>query len=133
MFQDIDLSRECQTAYQQYQQQPSVAGISLTNSSTVTSGSINSSSSSSSSSSKGSGSGIDMQIQVLTTGYWPAPAPCPSLILPPEVAAQMESFDAFYMVKYQGRRLAWAHPLERCVVRTTTFSCDNGSASHNHS
>lgn len=29
----------------------------------------------------------------------------------------MQQFEAFYSAKYQGRRLMWAHSLERCVVR----------------
>ncbi len=61
-----------------------------------------------------------MQLQVLTTGYWPSPAPTNTLVLPEEVTARIQSFEAFYGNKYQGRRLVWAHALERCVVRYTT-------------
>ena len=29
---------------------------------------------------------------------------------------RMHTFEAFYSSKYQGRRLAWAHALEHCLV-----------------
>ncbi|KAJ1401736.1 hypothetical protein B484DRAFT_305584, partial [Ochromonadaceae sp. CCMP2298] len=61
-------------------------------------------------------SDIDIHVQVLTTGYWPSSAPSPGLLLPPEILALSGQFEAFYGAKYQGRRLHWAHSLERCVV-----------------
>ena len=104
MFQDVDLSRECQIAFQ----------------------SQGSSSSSSSGSSSSSSSGyVDMQVQVLTTGYWPTPAAVHTtskagdggrIVLPVELRLSMDKFEAFYASKYQGRRLLWAHSLERCIV-----------------
>ena len=38
------------------------------------------------------------------------------MVLPSELRWAMERFEAFYAGKYQGRRLLWAHSLERCVV-----------------
>lgn len=58
-----------------------------------------------------------MQMQVLTTGYWPSAAPTTTLVVPEEISSRMSAFEAFYAAKYQGRRLVWAHALERCVVR----------------
>ena len=63
-----------------------------------------------------SNSSMELHVQVLTTGYWPATPPTATLVLPEELTTRMQSFDAFYTNKYQGRRLAWAHALERCVV-----------------
>lgn len=57
-------------------------------------------------------------MQVLTTGYWPSAAPTTTLLLPEEIRARMDAFESFYSAKYQGRRLVWAHALERCVVGT---------------
>lgn len=61
-------------------------------------------------------SGMEMQLQVLTTGYWPTPAPTNTIVLPEEITVRMQCFESFYSGKYQGRRLVWAHALERCVV-----------------
>lgn len=66
---------------------------------------------------------MEVHIQVLTTGYWPSPAACPTLVIPEEVAARIQQFEAFYAAKYQGRRLVWAHSLERCVVSVNCCSC----------
>jgi cullin-4 len=58
----------------------------------------------------------EAQFQVLTTGYWPATAPTEGLRLPPELITLQERFTSFYCSKYQGRRLQWAHTLQRCVI-----------------
>lgn len=60
-------------------------------------------------------------MQVLTTGYWPSAAPTTTLKLPEEILSRMSTFEAFYAAKYQGRRLVWAHALERCVVRVLLY------------
>lgn len=93
MFQDVDLSKDAVAAFAQH----------LTKA-------------------RGGGSGggksdiIDAHYQVLTTGYWPAPPPSESIRLPPELVAARDRFNAFYNAKYQGRRLLWAHALERCIL-----------------
>jgi cullin-4 len=101
MFQDVDLSRECQIAFQSQ------------------------SSNRTGSSSSGSSGTLDMQVQVLTTGFWPTPAAVHTtskagdggrIVLPLELRLWMEKFETFYANKYQGRRLLWAHSLERCIV-----------------
>jgi cullin-4 len=53
--------------------------------------------------------------QVLTVGYWPT-YPSIALSLPLEVAQQKQQFEAFYSVRYTGRRLAWVHYLDRVVL-----------------
>jgi hypothetical protein len=114
MFQDVDLSRECSAAFRLYQISKSKDGLISTD--------LNA---------------VEMHIQVLTTGFWPSTnsgsksfksqSSCSensngvigensSLIIPVELQALMGSFQSFYVQKYQGRRLAWAHALERCVV-----------------
>jgi len=98
MFQDIDLSRDVMLAYQQY-----VSG--LDNLPTLVR--------------KPTSSPIaaEFHAQVLTTGFWPTPVSGESeLIIPPELRQLQDHFNTFYMHKYQGRRLAWAHSLERCVL-----------------
>ena len=117
MFQDVDLSRECQLAFQNQ---------SSSNSNSSSSGGGGSSNSSSSSSTTGGSAGyVDMQVQVLTTGYWPTPAAVHTtskagdggrIVLPLELRLSMDKFETFYANKYQGRRLLWAHSLERCIV-----------------
>lgn len=54
-------------------------------------------------------------MQVLTTGYWPTPQSTEGLALPEELRALQDRFNDFYTAKYQGRRLVWAHSLERSV------------------
>ena len=56
---------------------------------------------------------------MLTTGYWPSPAQAPeNLLIPAPLQALQDHFTSFYTHKYQGRRLVWAHALERCVLVT---------------
>lgn len=97
MFQDVDLSKDAMTAFTQY-----IAKLKA-----------NANSKSSGCSSRGD---IDAHFQVLTIGYWPAPPPSESVRLPPELIASRDRFNVFYNAKYQGRRLMWAHALERCIL-----------------
>lgn len=108
MFQDVELSRECLAAYQLHLQ-----------TATESNGSV------------GSGHEPEMSVQVLTTGYWPTTVTAyttsfgtsgdvqvaaGSILIPPELKAPMIRFNTYYTSKYQGRRLCYAHSLERCVV-----------------
>lgn len=52
-------------------------------------------------------------MQVLTTGFWPSAPSSEGLVVPEEVRALQKQFNDFYVSKYQGRRLVWAHALER--------------------
>ncbi|KAJ8601230.1 hypothetical protein CTAYLR_003227 [Chrysophaeum taylorii] len=58
----------------------------------------------------------DLHPTVLTTGYWPA-YPRTALVLPAELSKLKTHFQDFYASRFRGRRLAWHHDLERCVVR----------------
>ena len=90
MFQDADLSRECQSAFVQYCHGDTAAGR--------------------------ASSGPEMSVQVLTTGYWPSVPHTDNLVLPAELVGLRDKFTTFYTGKYQGRRLSFAHSLDRCVV-----------------
>ena len=59
----------------------------------------------------------DFDPKVLTVGYWPisVPTSC-TLKLPKNLLALRTRFDEYYTGKYQGRRLTWAHAVDRCVV-----------------
>jgi len=93
MFQDIELGKECQAAFLAHLNK-------IQNSSTPVT----------------FPGKLELEMQVLTTGYWPTAPPCTTLILPEEITTRVEAFESFYSNKYQGRRLVWAHALERCVV-----------------
>lgn len=58
----------------------------------------------------------EISIQLLTTGYWPTFPAYPTLVMPSELQALMRQFQHFYDHHFQGRRLTWAHALERCIV-----------------
>ena len=58
---------------------------------------------------------IDCTFQVLTTGYWPANLHV-DIAIPAEIVPYQDRFKGYYNNKYQGRRLMWAHSLDRCVV-----------------
>ncbi|KAK7751479.1 hypothetical protein SLS62_006564 [Diatrype stigma] len=61
-------------------------------------------------------SNIDLNVTVLSVAAWPT-YPDSQLILPDEVATQIEQFDKYYVNKHTGRRLTWAHSLAHCVVK----------------
>mmetsp|Transcript_6817 Transcript_6817/g.11308 ORF Transcript_6817/g.11308 Transcript_6817/m.11308 type:complete len:677 (+) Transcript_6817:301-2331(+) len=58
---------------------------------------------------------VDTEIQILTTGFWPT-YPKVSVNLPSELVQLRDHFSVFYNDKYQGRRLAWIHAADRCIV-----------------
>jgi len=90
MFQDVDLSRDIMNAYTVYRREHPMSSSSRSN--------------------------IDSHFQVLTTGYWPSYPSTNDLVIPSELQHIMEHFNTFYTAKYQGRRLAWAHHVERCLI-----------------
>ena len=61
---------------------------------------------------------VELAVQVLTTGSWPAPA-CAPCALPPALAASCDAFEAFYLAKHGGRRLAWQTAMGHADVRAT--------------
>ena len=58
---------------------------------------------------------VDTEIRILTTGFWPT-YPKLAVNLPSELVLQRDKFALFYNAKYQGRRLAWIHAADRCIV-----------------
>jgi cullin 4 len=65
---------------------------------------------------------VDTEIQILTTGFWPT-YPKLAVNLPLELARQRDQFAVFYNEKYQGRRLAWIHAADRCIVSARFPKC----------
>ncbi|KAI0010305.1 Cullin-domain-containing protein [Xylariaceae sp. FL0662B] len=59
---------------------------------------------------------LDLTVSVLSAAAWPS-YPDIQLILPDEVATQIERFEAYYVNKHTGRRLSWKHSLAHCVVK----------------
>lgn len=59
---------------------------------------------------------LEVNVSVLTTGYWPAYTPL-DIKLPPQLAHCQDVFRAFYLGKYQGRRLFWQHTLGHTVLK----------------
>ena len=88
MFQDVELSRDTMQTFVHYQKTATTSHDKLP----------------------------EMHMTVLTTGYWPSYTALDSLILPLPLQALVKKFTTFFEAKYQGRRLAWAHPLMRCIL-----------------
>ncbi|KAI1743699.1 ubiquitin ligase subunit CulD [Xylaria scruposa] len=61
---------------------------------------------------------LDLNVSILSAAAWPT-YPDTQLILPDEVASQIEQFDAYYVNKHTGRRLTWKHSLAHCVVKAS--------------
>ncbi|KAI1810326.1 cullin-4A [Poronia punctata] len=61
---------------------------------------------------------VDLNVNILSAASWPA-YPDAQLLLPDEVASQMEQFETYYVKKYTGRRLAWKHSLAHSVIKAT--------------
>ncbi|KAI1823052.1 cullin-4A [Xylaria intraflava] len=63
-------------------------------------------------------SGLDLNVSILSAAAWPS-YPDTQILLPDEVASQIEQFDAYYVNKHTGRRLTWKHSLANCVVKAS--------------
>ena len=62
---------------------------------------------------------LDVYVNVLTTTNWPS-YPASALVLPASLLAAQARFTEFYTKKRtKGRKLAWAHGLDHCIVRAT--------------
>lgn len=61
---------------------------------------------------------LDLNVSILSAAAWPS-YPDTQVILPDEVASQIEQFDAYYVNKHTGRRLTWKHSLAQCVVKAS--------------
>ncbi|KAI0460448.1 ubiquitin ligase subunit CulD [Xylaria acuta] len=61
---------------------------------------------------------LDLNVSILSAAAWPTYLDT-QLVLPDEVASQIEQFDAYYINKHTGRRLTWKHSLAHCVVKAS--------------
>lgn len=61
-------------------------------------------------------SDFDLSVNILSQGNWPSYAPAP-LSLPASMSLALERFKSFYVSKYSGRTLTWAHSLETCSLK----------------
>lgn len=60
---------------------------------------------------------LDVSVSVLTAGYWPTYDAGGDVTLPPDLATAASAFEAHYLGRHGGRRLAWRHALSTAVVR----------------
>jgi len=60
--------------------------------------------------------GLDVAVSVLTAGYWPTYDAVP-LRLPSPLAEAAVAFEAHYLARHGGRRLAWRHGLSTAILR----------------
>ena len=60
---------------------------------------------------------FDLSVSVLTQAHWPT-YPNIEVVLPPELAAAAERFQAFYQKRNSGRRLHWQHSLGTLSIAT---------------
>lgn len=60
--------------------------------------------------------GLDLSVNILSAAAWPT-YPDTNILLPDNVASQVEQFDKYYVNKHTGRRLTWKHSLAHCVVK----------------
>ncbi|KAK6950192.1 hypothetical protein Daesc_008518 [Daldinia eschscholtzii] len=61
-------------------------------------------------------SSLDLNVSILSAAAWPT-YPDTQLIIPEEVATQIERFQSYYTNKHTGRRLTWKHSLGHCVIK----------------
>ncbi|KAK0623122.1 Cullin family-domain-containing protein [Immersiella caudata] len=60
--------------------------------------------------------GLDLNVSILSAAAWPTYPDMP-VLLPKDVADQINSFDTYYKSKHTGRRLTWKHNLAHSVIR----------------
>ncbi|KAI1355838.1 ubiquitin ligase subunit CulD [Xylaria sp. FL0043] len=61
---------------------------------------------------------LDLNVSILSAAAWPT-YPDTQLLLPDEVASQIEQFAGYYINKHTGRRLTWKHSLAHCVIKAS--------------
>lgn len=62
-------------------------------------------------------SGLEIQPFILTAGFWPSYGDKSSAVLPNKLKQCQQAFEQFYLDKHNGRRLAWQHNLEHCIIK----------------
>jgi len=87
MFKDIDLSKDLMASFRETQHAKDIAA-----------------------------ERVEAHVHVLTTSFWP-PYPPTEVVLPEQLARYQRMFEAFYLARYNGRRLAWQHLLGTCVLK----------------
>jgi cullin-4 len=60
--------------------------------------------------------GVDLSVSVLSQAAWPS-YPDVKMLIPEDVAAKIDQYDAFYKNKHTGRKLFWKHNLAHCMVK----------------
>ncbi|KAI1432338.1 cullin-4A [Xylaria sp. CBS 124048] len=61
---------------------------------------------------------LDLHVNVLSAAAWPT-YPDTEILLPHEVASQIEQFEAYYTNKHTGRCLTWKPVLAHCVIKAS--------------
>lgn len=70
---------------------------------------------------KGETLNYDLYVQILTSGSWPLQQPQHDIMLPPELKAGVERFEAFYYPKFNGRKLSWMAHSSRGEIQALCF------------
>ncbi|KAK4239863.1 Cullin-4B [Achaetomium macrosporum] len=61
-------------------------------------------------------SSVDLTVNILSAAAWPS-FPDVKVLLPKEVAEQINTFTRYYKSKHTGRRLTWKHNMAHCVIK----------------
>jgi cullin-4 len=61
-------------------------------------------------------SSVELTVNILSAAAWPT-FPDVKVLLPKEVAEQINTFTRYYKTKHTGRRLTWKHNMAHCVIR----------------
>lgn len=59
---------------------------------------------------------IDLSVNILSAAAWPTYPDVP-VIIPPQIKASIDSFQAHYSSKHSGRKLQWKHALAHCQMK----------------
>ncbi|KAK3302428.1 Cullin family-domain-containing protein [Chaetomium strumarium] len=61
-------------------------------------------------------SSVELTVNILSAAAWPT-FPDVKVLLPKEVAEQINTFTRYYKTKHTGRRLTWKHNMAHCVIK----------------
>lgn len=96
MFQDMQTSKDLNTAYKQHKESVGIGK-----------------------------EGMDATFQVLGNGFWPLTAPTTPFTPPQEILKAAESFKQFYINKHSGRKLTWLWQHSKAEVRANHIRMKN--------